>query len=197
VIYNLGPKAMRIYEVLRGEIVGGQMPIGAKLPSHVELASKYGVAPLTVRQVLARLEDEHLVSRQQGRGTFVTGREAPAVLLAVGGQEMCEKLHTCLSNAGHSAILVSRRTQALAVLNERNSSIRLIFSELNTLSKAGDLDFIRTVRRSWPAMALAVVADYPGDLSELAGTPDCPVLMLTKPILHQQVQQILSLALSS
>jgi DNA-binding GntR family transcriptional regulator len=63
VIYDLGPRARRVFDTLRARIVGGELVPGARLPSYVALAAQFGVAPLTVRQVLARLEEEGLVSR--------------------------------------------------------------------------------------------------------------------------------------
>jgi diguanylate cyclase (GGDEF)-like protein/PAS domain S-box-containing protein len=69
--YRLGPRSRRVYEALREDILRARYPPGTKLPSHSDLASHFGVAPLTLRQALAQLEEEGLVSREQGRGTFV------------------------------------------------------------------------------------------------------------------------------
>ena len=69
--YGLGPQSRRVYEVLRADILRARYPPGTKLASHTHLASHFGVAPLTLRQALAQLEQEGLVSREQGRGTFV------------------------------------------------------------------------------------------------------------------------------
>ena len=54
-IYGFGPRARRVYTVLRDRIARGDWVPGEKLPSHRELAAELGVAPLTVRQVLALL----------------------------------------------------------------------------------------------------------------------------------------------
>src|SRR5919199_1679547 len=70
-IYRLGPRARRVYLALRDRIARGELGAGSQLPSHRALAIEFGVAPLTVRQVLSHLEDQGLVSRQPGRGTFV------------------------------------------------------------------------------------------------------------------------------
>lgn len=69
--YGLGPKARPVYETLRQRIDAGVYAPGEKLPAHLALAREFGVASLTVRQVLAYLEQEGLLSIQQGRGTFV------------------------------------------------------------------------------------------------------------------------------
>jgi methanogenic corrinoid protein MtbC1 len=79
-VSDLGPRSQHIYDALRASIVRGDLAPGSQLPPHLRLAAKFGVAPMTIRQVLARLEAEGLVSRQLGRGTFV--RQHPRALLA-------------------------------------------------------------------------------------------------------------------
>jgi len=55
---------------LAGEIRAGQYPDGQPMPSESQLAARFGVSRMTVRVVLARLERDGLVYRQQGKGTF-------------------------------------------------------------------------------------------------------------------------------
>jgi GntR family transcriptional regulator len=81
VIYTLGPRTRRVYTILRDNLLSGEFAPGAKLPSHTQLAVQFGVATLTVRHVLVHLEEEGLVSREHGRGTFARARFAPAVLI--------------------------------------------------------------------------------------------------------------------
>src|SRR5687768_12680934 len=57
--------------LVRKRIHDGRWVAGERLPSIEALAREFGVAVVTVRQALALLEDEALVERQQGRGTFV------------------------------------------------------------------------------------------------------------------------------
>ena len=83
-IYGLGPRARRVFTALRDRITRGDWAPGAKLPSHRDLAVEYGVAPLTMRQVLAQLEEVGLVSRRSGRGTFVREAGGPANLAEIG-----------------------------------------------------------------------------------------------------------------
>jgi DNA-binding transcriptional regulator YhcF (GntR family) len=46
-----------------------------------ELAVEFDVAPMTILQVLARLEDEGCIMREQDRGTFAPERVVPKVLI--------------------------------------------------------------------------------------------------------------------
>lgn len=57
--------------LIRKRIHDGEYVPGERLPSIEGLAQTFHVAVITVRQALALLEDEGLIERQQGRGTFV------------------------------------------------------------------------------------------------------------------------------
>jgi DNA-binding GntR family transcriptional regulator len=55
---SIGPRAQRVHALLRECIAAGELAVDTKLPAHTALAMEYGVSPLTMRQVLARLETE-------------------------------------------------------------------------------------------------------------------------------------------
>src|SRR5690348_7405830 len=67
------PAYRRIYEDLAGRIESGELKPESRMPGDVELAERYGVSKMTVRQALAALVDRSLVQRRQGVGTFVAG----------------------------------------------------------------------------------------------------------------------------
>lgn len=60
-----------IAEELRGQILAGATPVGARLPSEGELAEHFAVHRHTVRQAVATLAAEKLVVARRGSGTFV------------------------------------------------------------------------------------------------------------------------------
>ena len=195
-IYNLGPRAQRVYVALRDRIIRGELPVGTKLLPHGELAAEYGVAPLTVRQVLARLEEEGLVSREQGRGTFVRARVLPAVLIVEDDGAMRGLLEEYVTRGGYRPVPVATVAEGLARLAQ-DSSIALVFSDVRMPDKETGLDFIRGVRRRWPALPLVAITGYPDDLAGLHGTAECPVLILSKPFWAHQIEETLRLALRS
>lgn len=66
------PVAQQVYEHLRQRLLEGEYTHGQRLPSETQLAQEFEVSRATVRQALAMLEAQRLVSRRQGDGTFAT-----------------------------------------------------------------------------------------------------------------------------
>jgi DNA-binding FadR family transcriptional regulator len=56
------------------EIASGRWPVGERIPVEAELVEAFGVGRNTVREALQSLVHAGLLSREQGRGTFVISR---------------------------------------------------------------------------------------------------------------------------
>jgi GntR family transcriptional regulator len=67
------PLYAQLADLLAKEIQSGRIPTGQLLPSEPELSQRYSISRITVRQAMARLVQEKLVRREQGRGTFAAG----------------------------------------------------------------------------------------------------------------------------
>lgn len=65
------PLYHRVYSVLRQRVDNGIYAPGAQLPTEDELSAEFGVSRATVRQAVGDLVAAGIVSRRQGRGTFV------------------------------------------------------------------------------------------------------------------------------
>jgi len=61
---------------LRTEIAEGTYPIGSKIPSENELYRAFSVSRHTVRQAIGVLENEGLLTRVRGSGTYVRATQA-------------------------------------------------------------------------------------------------------------------------
>nr|WP_272954535.1 FadR/GntR family transcriptional regulator [Kribbella sandramycini] len=61
---------------LQNDIRSGALPVGAKLPSERELAAQFGASRNVLREVLRRLEAQHLIEVAPGRGSFVIDQSA-------------------------------------------------------------------------------------------------------------------------
>jgi GntR family phosphonate transport system transcriptional regulator len=67
----------RIADDLADEISRADYAPGKGLPTAIDIAARYGVHRHTARHALKHLQDQGLVSVEQGRGSFVTGRRFP------------------------------------------------------------------------------------------------------------------------
>lgn len=68
------PLWAQVLEDLRRRLDGGEF--ATQFPTDNDLIDHYGVSRHTVREAVRRLQDEGVVNRERGRGTFVT---APAI----------------------------------------------------------------------------------------------------------------------
>lgn len=65
------PAYAQMADILRASISQGEYPPGGRLPAELALAKAYGVSAMTARQAVSVLEEEGLVRRVQGSGTYV------------------------------------------------------------------------------------------------------------------------------
>ncbi|HEX9680710.1 MAG TPA: GntR family transcriptional regulator [Anaerolineales bacterium] len=65
------PLYLQIAESLLDRIESGELAPGDRLPPERELSERLGVNRMTVRRALRNLEDQGLLSRRQGDGTYV------------------------------------------------------------------------------------------------------------------------------
>lgn len=70
------PLYHKIYCFLRSQIESGQLKEGDLLPTEPELEKLFKASRSPVRQALALLENEQLIVRRPGKGTFVTSPNA-------------------------------------------------------------------------------------------------------------------------
>lgn len=73
------PAYHQITSHLMERISLGEWQLGDKLPAEEALAREYHVSRITLRQAMAELEQQGLITRQRGRGAFLTGTPSPFV----------------------------------------------------------------------------------------------------------------------
>ena len=69
--FSTRPLYLQVRDLLVSRITAGEWKPRSALPNEVDLARDLSVSPGTVRRALEQMEDEHLIHRRQGRGTFV------------------------------------------------------------------------------------------------------------------------------
>jgi GntR family transcriptional regulator len=126
------PLYVKIREAIRTDIRKGIVKRGEKLPSEDELAARYGVSRMTVRQGITDLIDEGLLYRRQGVGTFVA-------------QLHVERDHSRLTNffeiSKESGVQVSER-----VLNLEVMPAKLQVAKALSLSEGEYVICVKTLR---------------------------------------------------
>ncbi|MGC4375692.1 GntR family transcriptional regulator [Fictibacillus sp. Mic-4] len=65
---------LKVIEKIKDDIESGYYEEGEKLPSEFELSKQLGISRATLREALRILEDENVVIRKHGVGTFVRTR---------------------------------------------------------------------------------------------------------------------------
>jgi GntR family transcriptional regulator len=69
--FSTRPLYLQVRDALAERIAGGEWKPSTAIPNESDLAREFGVSPGTMRKALDLLEAEHLLTRRQGRGTFV------------------------------------------------------------------------------------------------------------------------------
>jgi DNA-binding GntR family transcriptional regulator len=73
------PRYQQIADELIARIAAGRYPVGAVLPTEMELCALYRSSRSTVREALRRVRDAGLISRRRRTGTKVIAQTPPAV----------------------------------------------------------------------------------------------------------------------
>lgn len=100
----MSAKYARLAELLRN-LIEENTGIVFKLPTEEALCKKYGVSRQTVRKALSILENEHLIEKRRGSGSYTTGllgsaeRNTVAVLVCSDSEYIYPEFLTALRNA--------------------------------------------------------------------------------------------------
>ena len=87
------PLYAQLVGIIKRSISTGALPGGALLPSEAELCRCLSISRNTVRQAIGELEEEGLVVRKQGKGTFVTKPKYSRNMKKLQSfTEMCEQM---------------------------------------------------------------------------------------------------------
>ena len=71
---SLQKKYIQLYSIITDSISDGTYVFGDKLPTELELSTKYGMSRQTVRQALELLERNEMITKVQGSGSYVSSK---------------------------------------------------------------------------------------------------------------------------
>src|SRR5262245_7056734 len=89
------PLYLQLRDALAERIAGGEWKPGSAIPNESDLAREFGVSTGTMRKALDLMEAERLLTRRQGRGTFVNNHASDELsarftnLRAADGSRVC------------------------------------------------------------------------------------------------------------
>jgi GntR family transcriptional regulator len=89
------PLYLQLRDALAERIAGGEWKPGSAIPNESDLAREFGVSTGTMRKALDLMEAERLLTRRQGRGTFVNDHNSDELaarfsnLRAADGSRLC------------------------------------------------------------------------------------------------------------
>lgn len=128
--FAMRPLYLQVRDLVLERITGGTWKPGGMLPAEVDLARELGVSSGTVRKALDALEAEHVVSRRQGKGTFVNESSAQALawrydnIRGRDGERIAEVPGASEMSSGPATVAERRRLQLIG--GERIVRIRRV-----------------------------------------------------------------------
>lgn len=137
--------ADRLVDGIRGKIVAGELPPGARLPTEHQLAEEYGVSRTVVREAVTRLAADGLVNPRQGAGVFVS-EAAPAAVESIVAELsgkvalVLNVLEVRMAIEIESAALAAQR-RSPSQLADINAAFREFDAQLTRGESTGAADF--------------------------------------------------------
>ena len=82
---DASPLYMQLKNSLTEAIQSGRYAPGDPVPTETQLCAQYGVSRITVRRAISELQDEGLLEKRHGKGTFVSFRRMETSLVDLAG----------------------------------------------------------------------------------------------------------------
>lgn len=115
------PLYLQLKNLLKEQIQSGILKPHDMLPSERELEERYDISRMTARHALTALEDENLVYRKQGRGTFVTEPKIKQGVLKL--SSFTEEMKSKRIKAGAKVLRIKVFSGDDAIANKLDASV--------------------------------------------------------------------------
>jgi GntR family transcriptional repressor for pyruvate dehydrogenase complex len=134
-----GSLVAQVGEAIRRQILAGDYPAGARLPSEAQLTELHGVSRTVVREAIAALRADGLVQPRQGSGVFVLDFEPQATFTPLTGSADLASISSIVEVL-EIRIGIEVEAAALAALRRspaQEEQIILRHDEIGALMEAG------------------------------------------------------------
>jgi GntR family transcriptional regulator len=123
------PLHIQLANVIRQQIVTGDLRPNQRIASERVLCEKYGVSRITVRHALGILSQEGLISTVQGKGTYVTPRRLEEQLNLLSGfsEDMSSRGFQVSSTVLEAAVIEADDETAMSLSVMRGAEIVHIY----------------------------------------------------------------------
>ena len=101
------PLYLQLRDALAERIAGGEWKPSSAIPNESDLAREFGVSAGTMRKALDLMEAERLLTRRQGRGTFVNDQSSDELaarfsnIRGPDGKRVCGQVKSARDRRGH------------------------------------------------------------------------------------------------
>lgn len=127
---------MKKYEAvasaIKSNIISGAYPDGSVLPTEEQLAAEHGVSRQTIRQALAQLVSENLITKRQGSGSTVTHKRTSekSRIIAVVATYISDYIFPIQLRAVEEVLSSNRYSAVLSATKNRVCNERTILEDL-------------------------------------------------------------------
>ncbi len=155
-----GGRAEDIVARLREAVFLGILNPGDQLPTEIDLAQQFGVAPMTVRDALAVLRERGLIETRRGRtgGSFI--RQGANLPVEEARSRLAELTLSQLRDLIDEQQAISGQSAALAAERASEVNVRRLFEFTDRLRAADDVgDCVRADSRFHVEVAVAAQSE--------------------------------------
>ena len=127
---------LQVRDALAERIAGGEWKPGSAIPNEGDLSRQFGVSAGTMRKALEVLEDERLLTRRQGRGTFVNDQTSDELavrysnLRTPGGERIVGQVRTIEAVETNRRVLEEKLDQVDQASRSRDEVLELAIRAL-------------------------------------------------------------------
>jgi DNA-binding LacI/PurR family transcriptional regulator len=141
------PRYYQVYSSLRERINSGEFEPDTALPAERQLVKDYGVSRITIVKALDALENDGLIRREHGRGTFVNDPGATAegmeTIAFICGVMLHPYIYSVLMGIARASSEKGYRLNVIGLHEEDNMNKALVLRQIDSQNIAGVLTYPR------------------------------------------------------